>query len=73
MTNWPDNRGRHKTLEAKARTHCKNGHEYTPGNTYINPKGARICRKCKNARQKERRREKDRETFKEYINLLKAG
>lgn len=28
-------------------THCKNGHEYTPENTYVSPKGARFCRTCK--------------------------
>lgn len=67
-----DNRGRHKTEEAKNKTHCSQGHEYTLGNTYINPKGARICRKCKNQRQKERRREKDRENFIKYTELLKS-
>jgi len=29
-----------------AMTHCKHGHEFTPGNTHINRKGARICRAC---------------------------
>lgn len=27
-------------------THCPHGHEYTPENTYINPKGVRVCREC---------------------------
>jgi hypothetical protein len=71
MVKSSDNRGKHKTEEAKARTHCAKGHEYTPGNTYINPKGARICRKCKNDRQKVRRREKDRENFIKYTEMLK--
>jgi hypothetical protein len=30
------------------KTHCKNGHEYTPENTYWHPQGWRICRICKN-------------------------
>lgn len=30
---------------------CKRGHEYTPENSYINPKGYRSCRTCIRARQ----------------------
>lgn len=33
------------------KTHCKRGHEYTPGNTYIKPDGARSCKACKNEQQ----------------------
>ncbi len=32
----------------KKKTHCKNGHEYSKRNTYINTKGARECRTCTN-------------------------
>ena len=28
------------------KTHCKSGHEFTKSNTYVNRKGARICRIC---------------------------
>jgi len=28
------------------KTHCKHGHEYTPENTYVQPKGSRACRTC---------------------------
>lgn len=28
-------------------THCPQGHEYTPENTYIEPKGSRSCIKCR--------------------------
>lgn len=31
------------------KTHCKNGHEFTPENTYVRPDGARICFICKRA------------------------
>jgi hypothetical protein len=31
----------------KSKTHCLRGHEYTKENVYIDPKGTRICRKCK--------------------------
>lgn len=47
---------------AKARaTHCVNGHEFTPENTYVWPRdGTRHCRTCKRARdlryERERRR-----------------
>jgi len=42
----------------KSKTHCPAGHEYTAENTYMHPKGSRICRTCKRerdarARQKE--------------------
>lgn len=30
-------------------THCVNGHEFTPENTYIPPKGGRHCRACRKA------------------------
>jgi len=37
--------------KAKARTHCKNGHEFSDKNTYYRPSdGARCCRVCRNAR-----------------------
>jgi hypothetical protein len=28
------------------KTHCPQGHEYTPENTYVQPKGSRACRTC---------------------------
>jgi hypothetical protein len=28
------------------KTHCKHGHEFTPKNTYVNKRGARVCRDC---------------------------
>lgn len=31
----------------KARTHCKRGHELNSENTYINPRGARVCKECR--------------------------
>jgi hypothetical protein len=33
---------------ARAKTHCKHGHEFTPENTYIQRNGGRGCRRCKN-------------------------
>jgi len=32
----------------REKTHCPQGHEYTPENTYIAPDGSRRCRACKN-------------------------
>jgi hypothetical protein len=29
-----------------AKTHCTNGHEFTPENTYVSPRGWRKCRSC---------------------------
>jgi hypothetical protein len=31
----------------KGKTHCVHGHEYTAENTYINNKGCRVCKTCK--------------------------
>ena len=33
-----------------AKTHCKNGHEFTAENTRIGSRGDRICRACERAR-----------------------
>ena len=40
------------------RTHCKNGHEFTPENTRIGVQGDRVCRQC--ARERTQRRDNDR-------------
>jgi len=44
-----------------AKTHCKNGHEYTPENTHVTKKG-RECRTCRNAGERVRRAAKRRLT-----------
>lgn len=36
-------------------THCRQGHEFTPENTYVTTQGARRCRTCKAAHQRSRR------------------
>ncbi len=33
-----------------SRTHCPQGHEYTPENTYVSPRNQRSCKKCSNAK-----------------------
>lgn len=41
----------------RLKTHCKNGHEFTPENTYTLPsKVGRFCRTCERARAQVRRR-----------------
>lgn len=39
----------------KGKTHCKHGHEFTEANTYVNAKGERACRPCRNRRHADRR------------------
>lgn len=38
--------GKHTSVFKRSKTHCVNGHEYTPENTYIKPNGARNCKLC---------------------------
>ena len=35
------------------KTHCKNGHEFTPENTMTHPRGGRQCRTCNNDRARK--------------------
>jgi hypothetical protein len=48
-----DDKRRHGTHQNTRKTHCPRGHEYTPENTYVNPKGSRECRTCTRARKEE--------------------
>jgi hypothetical protein len=41
------------------RTHCANGHEFTPETTAYRKGGARRCKLCKNARERERYRDRN--------------
>lgn len=43
-----------------AKTHCPRGHAYSDTNTYLTPKGKRICRRCRLA-AKQRHRTKLRQ------------
>lgn len=43
-------RGRGIAPRNAAKTHCHNGHEYTPDNVRLDKNGARVCRKCAAAR-----------------------
>ncbi|MER6331836.1 HNH endonuclease signature motif containing protein [Streptomyces sp. NPDC001034] len=36
----------------RIKTHCPSGHAYSAENTYVSPKGSRICRAC--ARERDR-------------------
>lgn len=54
-------RGNNRAANYAKRTHCDNGHEYTPENTRITKAGARKCRIC---RREESRQEKLRRKLK---------
>lgn len=49
-------RGRGVGSENAAKTHCVNGHEYTPENTYVGSNGWRQCRTCNRERQRRPRK-----------------
>lgn len=55
-------RGMGPTAINARRTHCVNGHEFTPDNTYIRPDdGARDCKTCaREAKRRQRARGGDR-------------
>lgn len=38
------------------KTQCPQGHEYTPDNTYLTPKGSRVCKACRRVRLREWKR-----------------
>lgn len=47
-----------KSRDQATETHCKNGHEWTEENTYVDPRGSKVCRTCKReaaARHKARK------------------
>lgn len=50
-------KGRHKVPEPRRLgTHCRHGHELTPGNIYTSPQGERSCRECRLIRHRARRK-----------------
>lgn len=50
-------RGETVTAQNARKTHCQNGHEFTPENTYIIPgTGSRLCRTCSRAYKAEWKR-----------------
>jgi len=49
-----NNRGTSRSALNSRKTHCVNGHEFTPENTYIHPKrGTRACKTCAKLRSAE--------------------
>jgi hypothetical protein len=39
--------GRRKRMQGQDKTHCQNGHELTPENTYLSKRGQSYCRNCR--------------------------
>lgn len=57
----------HGTHRNVAKTHCSHGHEFTQGNTYIQPSnGGRCCREC-------RKSDRQRSYWKDYYQSNKAN
>lgn len=46
------------TNHNRNKTHCPQGHEYTPTNTYVMRSGGRMCRLCHAARNRKARNAK---------------
>jgi hypothetical protein len=49
-----EHRKLHEAARNAAKTHCPRGHPYDDANTYISPRGSRICRKCRSEAQNAR-------------------
>jgi hypothetical protein len=49
----PAKPSRTRWAKADPLTHCKNGHEYTPENSFTNVRGYRECRECKRERSRK--------------------
>lgn len=62
---------RHGTHSMVSRTHCPQGHAYTPENTYIKPVGSRSCRECSRV-YREAHREERRAKGREYMRRRRA-
>jgi formylmethanofuran dehydrogenase subunit E len=45
-------------VDNKDKTHCKQGHEFTPENTRRTPNGQRVCKACRADEQRRRRARK---------------
>jgi hypothetical protein len=48
-------RGESPLAKQAAQRFCKRGHEFTPENTYVDPRGRRSCRVCMRAKHARRR------------------
>lgn len=53
------------------KTHCPSGHPYSSENTYLHPRGSRVCRECKRI-YRENHREERRESGREYARRRRA-
>lgn len=62
---------RNGTHHMARRTHCPQGHEYTPENTYRYPAGNRACNECRRE-YRESHREQRRAKGREYMRARRA-
>lgn len=56
-----------------ARSHCPNGHRYTPDTIYMSAKGQRMCKVCKRAAWMKRRQVMSEERRRDYRARRNAG
>lgn len=64
-------RGEGEAARHARKTHCKHGHRFTPENTYVDPKGYRICRQCR--RRIDAARNDERAAYKRARRLAKLA
>lgn len=63
---------RNGTHHMARRTHCPQGHEYTPENTYQHPAGRRVCQECRRL-YRETHREERRIKGREYMRARRRA
>ena len=60
------NGGLNTGAKNRAKTHCPQGHEYTPDNTYTNKSGGRQCKRCLYLGGKDKYKDGGKERQRQY-------
>lgn len=65
---WRDGRA-NAGVRQREKTHCRHGHEFSPGNTYVKPSGERCCRTCRRAQNTADRKKRAKILVADYLRV----